>query len=70
MFILNGNYVISKTTTSEVFEGIRIDYIIDETKEIIKSPGNFSQPIRVQVILLIKIIFISKKAINKFYQPN
>ena len=49
VFILNGNYVISKTTTSEVFEGIRIDYIIDNTIEIIKSAGNFSQPIRVQV---------------------
>ena len=49
VFILNGNYVISKTTTSEIFEGIRIDYIIDDTNEIIKSAGNFSQTIRVQV---------------------
>lgn len=49
MYILNGNYVISKSTTSEIFENVRIDYIIDENKEIIKSVGNFSKPIRVQV---------------------
>jgi hypothetical protein len=53
VFILNGNYVISKTTTSEIFEGIRIDYIIDDTNEIIKSSGNFSQTIRVQVRIFI-----------------
>jgi hypothetical protein len=53
VFILNGNYVISKTTTSEIFEGIRIDYIIDDTNEIIKSAGNFSQTIRVQVRIFI-----------------
>lgn len=53
VFILNGNYVISKTTTSEIFESIRIDYIIDDTNEIIKSAGNFSQTIRVQVRIFI-----------------
>ena len=57
VFILNGNYVISKTTTSEIFEGIRIDYIIDDTNEIIKSVGNFSQAIRVQVTIFSRIIY-------------
>ena len=54
-FILNGHYVISKTTISTKFEGIRIDYIVDDSKEIIKSTGNFSQSIRVQVNFLLKI---------------
>ena len=48
-YILNGHYVISKSTLSTKFEGIRIDYIVDDSKEIIKSPGNFSQSLQVQV---------------------
>lgn len=48
-YILNGHYVISKSTLSTKFEGIRIDYIVDDSKEIIKSVGNFSQPLEVQV---------------------
>jgi len=49
VYILNGHYVISKSTLSTKFEGVRIDYIVDDSKEIIKSVGNFSQPLQVQV---------------------
>ena len=50
VYILNGHYVISKSTLSTKFEGIRIDYIVDDLKEIIKSIGNFSQPLQVQFL--------------------
>lgn len=48
-FLLNGHYVISKTSTSIKFEGKFIDYIVNDTDEIIKSPGNFSQQLEIQV---------------------
>lgn len=48
-FLLNGHYVISKTSTSIKFDGKIIDYIVNDTDEIIKSPGNFSQQLEIQV---------------------
>jgi hypothetical protein len=56
--ILNGHYVISKTsTTINLGDGIRIDYIVNDTDEIIKSIGNFSEKISIQVFLT-KIFFL------------
>ena len=48
-FILNGYYVISKTSKSVTLDNIRIDYIVNDTDEIIKSAGNISQSFLVQV---------------------
>jgi hypothetical protein len=48
-YLLNGYYVISKASTNFEFEGVRIDYIVNDTDEIIKSPGNFSQKLLIQV---------------------
>ena len=49
-FILNGYYVISKTSLSIKLDNIRIDYIVNDTDEIIKSPGNISQSFLVQFL--------------------
>jgi hypothetical protein len=49
-FLLNGHYVISKTSTIIKFDGKIIDYIVNDTDEIIKSPGNFTQHLEIQVI--------------------
>ena len=58
-YLLNGHYIISKMTTSVEFEGVRLHYtLVNPTKthtddfEIIKSLGQFSQNIFVQVRLL------------------
>ena len=55
MYLLNGHYVISKTPRSLKLDGIRIDYIANETDEVIVSPGNFSQAILIQVRIRARI---------------
>jgi len=52
-YILNGNFVITKTDTTIDFDGKHIEYIVNDTCETIKSRGNFTQGIQVQVCLFI-----------------
>ena len=58
-YALNGDYVISKTSISFKLENnVRMDYIVNDTDEIIKSVGNSSQPFLVQVNEKKKFFFI------------
>lgn len=61
-FLLNGHYVISKTSTSIKFDGKIIDYIVNDTDEIIKSPGNLTQQLEIQVnrIVVVGILLVHR----------
>ncbi|RNA19970.1 A disintegrin and metallo ase with thrombospondin motifs 20, partial [Brachionus plicatilis] len=66
--LLNGHYVISKTSTTIDFEGKLIDYIVNETVEIIQSRGNFTQDLIVSFLSSSKIF--ENKISFKYFVPK
>lgn len=66
--LLNGYYIISKTSTSINFEGKIIDYIVNDTDEIIKTRGNFSQQLIVEVCLNFLLLgFLNKIRFLRYF---